>query len=398
MTEELGPFEPGEGRLPPHLAGREPEQAVLRGFVGRLRRRRPAPSSVVLYGPRGNGKTVLLQWLWREVGTLNTRRGAGEAELETLWLTPSELATVADLVDELAYSSALEQVRLEKVGVPGVLDLRLGAGDGAPRTVAKALAARVAQKPLILLLDEAHTLDPEVGRVLLNASQRVGVQKPFLLVLAGTPDLRSHLRQMSASFWPRARQLPIGRLSEAVARDAVRVPLRRDGIGISDGALDGIAAESRCYPFFVQHWGELGWQRTSGRRGAERRVSAADVAACRTAFTRVANLYFLDRYEELDDRRLLPAAWAVADAFGAGAPPRGAADSLPDDRVEAAVRRGLGTDAEDRVREAIRTLFHLGYIWRAGGEPEWEPGIPSLMDYVRERFPVSQHPGSENRT
>ena len=29
----------------------------------------------------------------------------------------------------------------------------------------------------------------------------------------------------------------------------------------------------------------------------------------------------------------------------------------------------------------------LGYVWRPETTPMWEPGIPSLMDYVREFTP-----------
>ena len=42
----------------------------------------------------------------------------------------------------------------------------------------------------MLLLDEAHTVGEEIGSALLNASQQVGRELPFLLVLAGTPELR----------------------------------------------------------------------------------------------------------------------------------------------------------------------------------------------------------------
>ena len=43
-------------------------------------------------------------------------------------------------------------------------------------------------------------LDLEVGRTLLNASQQVRVDAPFLLVLAGTPGLAAHLGTMDVSF------------------------------------------------------------------------------------------------------------------------------------------------------------------------------------------------------
>ena len=44
-------------------------------------------------------------------------------------------------------------------------------------------------------------LDVDVGRDLLNLSQEVRSRAPFLLVLAGTPNLPAHLNRMDASFW-----------------------------------------------------------------------------------------------------------------------------------------------------------------------------------------------------
>lgn len=387
------PFRPGEGRLPPHLAGREQEQAIFRKFLDDLRAGDPAPGSVVLYGPRGNGKTALLRWLSAEVADLNERREADDAEMESLWFTPGEIATVESLVAEVASRSWLEKLGITKLGLPGMVEISLRAGGSAStRMVARALSARAREKPLILLLDEAHNLDGEVGNALLNAAQKVGGEAPLLLVLAGTPDLRRRLRRMSASFWPRAQQIPVGRLPEAGARDAVRIPLRREQIRIAPDALDEMVVESRRYPFFLQLWGSSVWTVGNARQGASRTVGLADVRSRVPEFVQTANLYYLERYDELAERGLFAVAWAVADAFGAGPAPRGAVESLPEERMEAAVARGLGSDRSERVREATETLFHLGYIWRSGGEPDWEPGIPSLMDYVWQRVPRNKRP------
>ena len=61
---------------------------------------------------------------------------------------------------------------------------------------------------------EAQNLGHEVGHALLNASQSVAAASPFLLVMAGTPELQAHLNTLFATFWSRAEQIGIGRLSE----------------------------------------------------------------------------------------------------------------------------------------------------------------------------------------
>ena len=124
--------------------------------------------------------------------------------------------------------------------------------------------ARAKSKPLLVLLDEAHTLEPKVGQWLLNAAQVAGRRAPFLLVLAGTPDLRARLSEMEASFWNRAEQLPLGRLDETATAEAIRRPLAEDGIAVEEEALARMVRESHGYPFFVPLWGQAVWRRVRG--------------------------------------------------------------------------------------------------------------------------------------
>ena len=195
--------------------------------------------------------------------------------------------------------------------------------------------ARAKSKPLLVLLDEAHTLEPKVGQWLLNAAQVAGRRAPFLLVLAGTPDLRARLSEMEASFWNRAEQLPLGRLDETATAEAIRRPLAEEGIAVEEEALARMVRESHGYPFFVPLWGQAVWRRVRG--------SAAGAVTVTAAFR--------------DEDPLSAAAFRGAVAPGGGG------------------------------AEAAEALEHLGFVWQAGGTPSWEPGIPSLMDYIVEHAP-----------
>lgn len=386
------PFRPGAGRLPPYFAGREREQEVLRQFVEPLRAGHPAPSDLVLYGPRGNGKTALLGWLQNEVAAANSGGGRGQ-ELESLWFTPDEVSPVAGLVSRIGPRSWLEELGITRLSVPGAVEVGLRRDEEfRGRLLSEALAARVRRNPLILLLDEAHGLDPSAGRALLNAVQRVGRRAPLLLVLAGTPNLRSRLRTMDASFWPRARHLPIGRLPETAAGDAVRIPLRRAGVGIAVDPLRDVVTASQRYPFFLQLWGDELWRAANSGGGSLGAIGVEVVREAARGVTERTDLYYLERYEELEERNLLPVAWALADAFGAGRAQRNVVARLGATEVREAVRRGLGEGTPAAIRKATETLFHLGVIWRSGGVPDWEPGIPSLLDYLWRYTPDEDRP------
>ena len=371
-----GPFRPGAGGLPPYLAGRASEQALCRALLGDLRDGLAPSRDLVLHGPRGNGKTALLVWLQQEA--------AAYASVDVLSLTPAAMPDETKLVERLLPASWWRRFAPGQVSVQGIT-WRPGRHDPPP--LDEALAVRVRKAPLLLLIDEAHTLDVAVGRALLNAGQQVGRRLPFLLVLAGTPNLRAHLNAMDATFWNRADRRPIGRLDGPATAAAVRNPLRRDGIDIDDDALAHVVRDSHGYPYFVQLWGQAVWRRAAaadppGTTG-ERRITAAAVTAARPAVDREQNDYYLDRYEELETLRLLPVARAVAEAFDTR-------PLLDDVQLETAIRRGLDAAPGSDPTEAKDTLRNVGYVWRPEAKPVWEPGIPSLMDYVREHAPVTR--------
>ena len=235
------------------------------------------------------------------------------------------------------------------------------------------LAARCRRKPRVVLVDEAHTLNREVGQYLLNLSQYVR-QVPFLLVLAGTPGLPVHLRSLDASFWDRSRQLGIGRLDHAAAKEALARPLAERGRRIDADALDAVANHGQRYAYFIQIWGEELWQ---AWRNAETPLTATSVAEVRGDVEKRLADYYGQRYRELEDGCLLPAARAVAPAF------QDDLDATATDQdLDGALATTYATEAERLA--AREQLNELGYIWCPPGQGAvaWQAGIPSLMRYV----------------
>ena len=371
LLDDSGPFRPGTGGLPPYLAGRAEEQALFKSRLAMLDRGEPTPSEIILYGPRGNGKTALLAWI-EEVA-------APSCAVDVVALTPSDIQTSLQLAEYLLPDHWWNGIKPDTIAVRGVT-WRPGKDAPVP-TPRQVLAARASKRPLLMLLDEAHTLDPRVGRELLNAAQAVGRKAPFLLVLAGTPNLSAHLRTMGASFWNRGRKLPIGRLDESDAADAIRLPLKSEDTSISEEALTHVVQESHGYPFFLQVWGAALWHRANADPSLPPQpLTIADTEACQSPFESERNHYYLDRYHELKDEELLEVALSVAELFAER-------QQVNFKEILAAVRRAPGFDDGEKAAAAQRTLDHLGFLWQAAGTPHWEPGIPSLMDYIREFAP-----------
>lgn len=366
-----GPFRPGAGVPPPVLAGRETEQAMFRRTVQGLSARVPPPADAVLYGPRGNGKTSLLAWLAAEAKAV---RG-----VDALVLDPSEIPDTAALAARLARRPFRRPFAPAEATVRGVTSQR-SPGEG-PRLLRETLERRVRRRGSILLFDEAHTLPPEVGRSLLTVSQQVrsrGLR--FLLVLAGTPDLRDRLAETDATFWNRSEIHPIGRLGAEAGAQAIREPLADDGITIPDDVLDRVLAECHAYPFFLQLWGHALWKRADAARrdGAAPAVTVEAVDLAASEFERRKRFYYFDRYREMEKAELLEVAASVAEAFAVS-------PKVTSAQLRAAITAGIGEGSDPaRIDSAETTLRQTGFVWRGGGDTRWEPGIPSLMDYMRE--------------
>ncbi len=366
FMSRLSPFQPGRGVLPPYLAGREAEQALIRECLEVIAERAAPASDIVLYGPRGNGKTALIEWSRRQAEALKIQ----VADLQGGSLK-SEEHLAAALSGQRRWLAALRGFSLGPVGV------RLRQLPTGP--VSAALARTIRKGPFLILVDEAHVLGIESGQSLLNTVQAFQRRDlPVLLILAGTPDLPSHLRAMGASFWTRNQQLRIGRLAPGPAADAVRIPLQERGRSIEERALRQVVSESHGYPFFLQVWGDLLWK---GCTDPSRAVSCADLDRARPLFSNQRAVLYRELLAELRAADLVSVAARVAAEFS------DVQRVLPE-RVTTVVQSSLRQQRKASDREAAlqasRVLRHLGYIWPVVHQDiEYcEPGIPSLMGFV----------------
>ena len=413
----LNLFKPGSGVRPPSIAGRTAEQTLLGRYLrtaqgevddqGRLLSQ--IPHDIVLYGPRGNGKTVLID----EFEQASQAKGAAVVPLTPNKIkTPQALAkrlldpttgpAVADKVPEGPVQEVTQKVAgkaKEIMGdmgkAPGQHGLQVteiaaktpfASVSWAQMSPDELLLARCRGKerpPLVISLDEAHNLDPDVGNQLFNLSQtmrRKGGR--FLLVLAGTPNLEAHLGKMDATFWGRSNVVPIGRLDEAGTRAALVPPLVGLSVRFERGALDKVVEDSQHYPYFIQLWGQALCEALV-TQGQTHRITADVVTAAAPVVVKKRQKYYQERFNELENLDLLDAASRVA-FFFAGR------DALYESVVIKALTEAPGVD-EAKAREQLKTLSELGYLWRVPDEsgvedrpppPDIEPGIPSLMTYV----------------
>ena len=372
-AREQSLFKPGDGAAPPALTGRALEQGVLLRCLADLDANAAPPHNVVLVGPRGNGKTVLLNWF-------ETACGNGRKGVDAVRLTPRDIPDQEALVEAVAPRRGFAKLLPRKVGIASFGSAEWPSSSSARRNLVEELVARCRRRPVAVLLDEAHTLDTDVGGTLLNASQQVRAEAPFMLVLAGTPGLLAHLAAMDASFWDRLGEglLGIGRLSEAAAAQALAEPLKAKGVTIDADTLTAAVAHSQHYPYFIQLWGEALWRRHLATEAT--RLTANDLAAAMPYMAAQATNYYQGRFAELEAGGLVPAANAVASVFGDDF------DATVSNQEINAALAAAGFDGERDRFNAREALNRLGYIWRPPGQlppVAWSAGIPSLMTHVQ---------------
>ena len=164
-VESRNPFRPGAGQMPPYLAGREAELALADTRLRQLAGGTAPAQGLLLYGPRGNGKTVLLEHIAARARDLGLRAED---------LPPAALRKRSVLVTELQELAGPTEARLTGVqlGPVGATAERAAVTGNVSRLFAGWV--RAASTPLVVLLDEAHTVEPAVGRNFFDAVQKAG--------------------------------------------------------------------------------------------------------------------------------------------------------------------------------------------------------------------------------
>ena len=373
-TLAMNPFRPGAG-LPPTYMGHRPEvERPLLDMLDRLRHGPQGPHFHYLYGPRGNGKTVLLHWLDEQAAA---RRDAA-GDMTRIHLLPEDVRSLERLANALVearpwLSRSLKKLRFGmKADASGSVAVSMD-GQGNPPSPPLGRLLADGTSAVLLTLDEAHEADPHMLGDLLNAVQYAGRTRPIGAVLAGTPGLVDTLDASNATFWSRGRHLPVGLLPRDEALSVLAEPLAQAGYTAEDRALAALAQAADDYPFFLQLYGEAAWNALQQSDAEVLSVEQAE-AAIRTIEPR-RRQYYRDRHREFRKDGALPLVRDVALAF------RDAGGAMTDAQLDAVL---AGHDGAPGTKLSL--LYSRGFIWQ-DGDDHWTPGIPSLMDYMIEHTP-----------
>lgn len=316
MDAVSNPYAPGAGRRPAALVGRDLQRKSWEIALDRIGKAKDA-QSLVLYGLRGVGKTVLLTSfarMARDRGWLvaQVEAGAGKSLREAVG--EALHGPLADLVrpsvghrlrkalkTALSFKASYDAAGTWNFGV----DLSESAGGGADTGVLEtdltklvndlAAAASDDGVGLAILIDEAQDLDATELIAICSVAHTAAQQGwPLLLALAGLPSLPRVLAEAKSYaerlfIYDRIEHLPHDAAREAILRPAID-----ERIEWTDEAVDLIVNQAMGYPYFLQQFGQDTWNvaerspisLADARVGAERGRAALDTGFFRARWDR----------------------------------------------------------------------------------------------------------------
>lgn len=321
MDKIRNPFSPGAGSQPPELAGRDALTTQVKILLSRVQQGRPE-KSIILIGLRGVGKTVLLNEL---------QRLADHGHYKTILLEAHEDKSLSALLVPSVRKLLFQLDRMEKFSEKtrraiGVLksflnglkitfgDIEIGLdiepergtadsgdleNDLSELFVAVAEAAHDRKTSVAIFIDEIQYLTQKELSALIMAMHKMAQKRlPLVLVGAGLPMLPG-LAGQAKSYAERLFDFPeIGPLSKEDARQALREPVRAEGVEFSSDALDEVFRITRGYPYFLQEWGYQAWNHAQ-----QSPIELADIQrASAKVIERLDANFFRVRFDRLTPR------------------------------------------------------------------------------------------------
>ena len=283
MDPIKNPYAPGAGYPPPELAGRD--ETIRRAGIAleRIKEGRAA-RSVILYGLRGVGKTVLLHRIRQDADKKGFVAVVIEAPedrslpallgmaLRTTLIKMSFSAKAKDCLKraKAALSSFVSAAKvkyddleftMDFDGQRGLADSGDLESDLTDLIIAVGEAARESETVIYVMIDELQYVAEHQLAALITAFHRANQQQlPVTLIAAGLPQLLGQLGKAKSYAERLFEFIPVAELNNEYARQALCKPAEHEGVLYEEGAVQEILTRTEGYPYFIQEWGKHVWE------------------------------------------------------------------------------------------------------------------------------------------
>lgn len=275
----FNPYRPGAGEKPSYLAGRDADIAYVQDILDSIKIGYPA-RSVIYYGLRGVGKTVLLgqiRQMCRQMHIPCERIEIGERNFNfsqslalAIYKLTCQLSTIESLKNKFRHALSIIKAFSIKYGdidvsidvepLTGISDTGILSNDLTELFLALGEIAQNKESGVVMLIDEIQYIRDKDFDAFMRALHMCNQDGyPIVVFAAGLPkilkiagDIKSYAERLFDFY-------EIGALDKEASILALQNPVKRFHTSYTDEALDYVVQITHGYPYFLQEYGKWIW-------------------------------------------------------------------------------------------------------------------------------------------
>lgn len=378
------PYRPGAGMSPAYLAGRDNTineaqnilQAINYGYSAR---------SVVYYGLRGVGKTVLLNYIetlademdlpseYMEIAERDRSFHSQMAlhiyklinRLSLLKNIESHIKKALSILKAFTIKYGCDDISIEVNPANGISDTGNLANDMTELFLALGVIAQKQNKGVVLFIDEIQYIKDSEFEALMEAIHRTNQKNyPIVIFSAGLPKIAKIAGDVKSYAERLFDFIEIDSLNNEEAKLALIEPAKRFQINYTDEAANKIIEITQGYPYFLQEYGKWVWE-------CKKEESIIDIKIVNKAYDKfeqsLDKAFFKVRHDRATAREIEFMTAMVA------------CEKLPCSTKEIANIMGESIQAISPLRAQ---LIHKGFIYAAKrGEVDFT--VPQFDKYLK---------------
>lgn len=316
------PYTPGAGLVPGYLAGRDETIRAATEIITSIAYGIPA-RSIIYYGLRGVGKTVLLNKIEDiaeensvlyehiEVSERSSFRAAIAFHVQKLIIQMNKEEKAKNYLQktlsvlkafQITYSPEGEisiGLKDDIIAATGVSDTGNFQNDLTELFVAMGMLAQKNERAACLFIDEIQYLKDEEFEALIAAVHRINQKGlPIALFGAGLPKIAKMAGDIKSYAERLFHFISIDSLEQHAAALALTEPARKMRVGYTEEAITHILQITEGYPYFIQEYGKQVWPYMD-----KDRIDLAAVQAAYPAFEKsLDESFFKVRYDRATNK------------------------------------------------------------------------------------------------
>lgn len=378
------PYRPRAGISPAYLAGRDTTineaqnilQAINYGYSAR---------SVVYYGLRGVGKTVLLNYIENLADEMDLPSEYMEIaerdrsfqyqmalhiyklinRLSLLKNIESHIKKALSILKAFTIKYGCDDISIEVNPANGISDTGNLANDMTELFLTLGVIAQKQNKGVVLFIDEIQYIKDDEFEALMEAIHRTNQKNyPIVIFSAGLPKIVKIVGDVKSYVERLFDFIEIDSLNNEEAKLALIEPAKRFQINYTDEAVNKIIEITQGYPYFLQEYGKWVWE-------CKKEESIIDIKIVNKAYDKfeqsLDKAFFKVRHDRATAREIEFMTAMVA------------CEKLPCSTKEIANIMGESIQAISPLRAQ---LIHKGFIYAAKrGEVDFT--VPQFDKYLK---------------